>query len=497
MAKDKLYNLVHSLSNSEKKFFRQYAKRWMIEAEAGYLKLYDAIEAQEEYSEALLKNKFPSYEKNFHKAKAYLYDLILKSLVIQQEKTSSYTEALYLLSTVEILSEKMLINEALEQIKKVKDIAEAYDFNELKFATYRWEYALIATSTLTYAPDDLSFENYEEKLAVIRQISDITEMRQYYFQLSELSGSKTGALQPEMFSQIKDIYDKPMLADNKEYGSKSIQRLYLGLKYMQHKFMGKKKEALEYIQQLAALCEKFSMRFYFHEFQLIYCYYNLINEYLENECQQEAGHYLEKLRQLSVNTEPNRYFQFHLLFSNELNYHTKYGNTKACMKLIKEYYSSVNQRTKESFHREVEVRNYYSIMNYLVQAKEYSEALTFINVLLNERSKEVQALPYFKQAKLLNLVAHFELGNYDLLEHIVRQTEYFLTTRKLFFQFEKSLLNFFRQAAKPDILVKECYKGLQHNLKGIMQDSAEMLRVQFFNQCGWLNHHKVAEKLQS
>ena len=126
MAREKLFNLIHSLTAREKKFFQQYARRHVQGTDTIYLQLFEAIAAQAEYDEEAIKAQFknPSFEKNFHNPKGYLYDLILKSLVIHKSEDSAYSRALEGLSMTEILCEKLLFAEALEELQKVRLMAD-------------------------------------------------------------------------------------------------------------------------------------------------------------------------------------------------------------------------------------------------------------------------------------------------------------------------------------------------------------------------------------
>ena len=76
--KDKLFSLVKSLSKSEKRHFKLFAARQ--NGGRNYLKLFNAVEEQECYSEQLIKSKFAgeNFTNQLHVTKNYLYKLILK-----------------------------------------------------------------------------------------------------------------------------------------------------------------------------------------------------------------------------------------------------------------------------------------------------------------------------------------------------------------------------------------------------------------------------------
>lgn len=51
-----LFNLIKSLSKSEKRYFKLTSS--LQSGEKNYMRLFDAIEAQDEYDEAAIKGKF-------------------------------------------------------------------------------------------------------------------------------------------------------------------------------------------------------------------------------------------------------------------------------------------------------------------------------------------------------------------------------------------------------------------------------------------------------
>ena len=77
-----LFSLIKSLSKSEKRNFKLYASKHVIGEKNSYMDLFDCIEQQKEYDEALIKktNKDKFFIKRFAAHKGYLYVLILKSL---------------------------------------------------------------------------------------------------------------------------------------------------------------------------------------------------------------------------------------------------------------------------------------------------------------------------------------------------------------------------------------------------------------------------------
>ena len=86
----KLYNLVKSLSGSEKRYFKIFVNS-QGSKDNKYLQLFDAIDVQEEFDDELLKalvyGEEPIQSRKYSELKAYLYELILRSLQSYDEKS--------------------------------------------------------------------------------------------------------------------------------------------------------------------------------------------------------------------------------------------------------------------------------------------------------------------------------------------------------------------------------------------------------------------------
>lgn len=77
---NELFNLIKSLTKSEKRFFKLSSS--IQSGEKNYFKLFDYIDDQSEYDEAKLKEHFKTerFIKHLPSEKNHLYKLILKSL---------------------------------------------------------------------------------------------------------------------------------------------------------------------------------------------------------------------------------------------------------------------------------------------------------------------------------------------------------------------------------------------------------------------------------
>jgi len=113
-----LFDLVKSLSKSEKRFFKLSAS--LQSGDKNYLKLFDEIEQQEYYDEELIKEKFKkeTFIKHLPSEKSHLYKLILKSLRGFHADNSVSSLLKQEIKNIEILYNKALFKECRKFLKR-------------------------------------------------------------------------------------------------------------------------------------------------------------------------------------------------------------------------------------------------------------------------------------------------------------------------------------------------------------------------------------------
>ena len=117
---NELFNLIQSLSKSEKRFFKLSSS--LQDGDKNYLKLFDYIEKQKKYDEAELKNYFQKekFIKHLPSEKNHLYKLILKSLRGFHSDNSISSILKQELKNIEILYSKALYKECVKILKRSK-----------------------------------------------------------------------------------------------------------------------------------------------------------------------------------------------------------------------------------------------------------------------------------------------------------------------------------------------------------------------------------------
>jgi len=116
---------------------------------------------------------------------------------------------------------------------------------------------------------------------------------------------------------------------------------------------------------------------------------------------------------------------------------------------------------------------------------EYSKSLKWVNFILGYKNIMRMDIQCF--AKVLNLMIHYELKNYDHLEYILKSTKNFLTKNNSFDSYHKLIVQFFKTLLQETNSqeIKKKFKALSKELAAIENTEAEKVMFKLFNFREW------------
>lgn len=97
---------------------------------------------------------------------------------------------------------------------------------------------------------------------------------------------------------------------------------------------------------------------------------------------------------------------------------------------------------KGQFNMSKEINFYWNAAYCYFGIANYKEALRWLNKLLNDPTLETVRPDMNCSARIFNLIIHYEIGNYDLVDSLVRNTERYLNKRNSFYEIEKTVVDF-------------------------------------------------------
>ena len=207
---DSLHQLIHSLSKTEKKYFKDFS------GQGNYIRLFDAINNQNEYDEQKLLKKFSEepFVKSFSVAKNYLYEAILKSLRAYQAGKLMDDVSYEKLQNLKILNEKGLYDRLENQLQKLKQLCYDYELYPRLLEVIAFE------TTLNHAQTKPNTAFFDERLRVLKIMSNTTEINQVYEALLQIALKHEYLHTAELSERVEKLMKQPVLAIETQFQSK-------------------------------------------------------------------------------------------------------------------------------------------------------------------------------------------------------------------------------------------------------------------------------------
>ena len=145
--KNSLFELIKSLSASEKRYFKGSIPGG--NEPRNYMRLFDAIDKMHTYDEREIKRRFrgDKFINQIHVMKIYLHDSIMKSLRNYHSATSSSLKVKDMLRNVEIYFNKELFNHCGIEIEKAEKLVRKIEDDVGLIEVLNWKRKLLQSQS--------------------------------------------------------------------------------------------------------------------------------------------------------------------------------------------------------------------------------------------------------------------------------------------------------------------------------------------------------------
>lgn len=195
---------------------------------------------------------------------------------------------------------------------------------------------------------------------------------------------------------------------------------------------------------------------------------------------------LTKIRNAKVSTPQERVFRFRRVYMYYMVMLVDTGDA-ASAEFLEEFHTELG-RLKRELPASVQLYAYYLLTFYYHIQGEHSLALRSINEFLNHPRSNVST-SLQAAARIYNLVIHFELGNYDLVEYNLKSASRFIYKMERMGKYERRILSFFSRAinANSKTAILDEMIEFREDLDEIFQDPFEEKATDFFKILEWLD----------
>lgn len=495
-----LYQLISTLNQSEKRYVKLVAKAFTSKGTDNQLALFDAFDKQQKYDEDKIRKDFENIipAKNFHVAKNRLYNLILKALYLYHLKSSEQEKINQLLYQAQILQKKGLYKQSDALLQKALELTKESEIFPL---------ALIAHSSQANSfmvQRDLSKiqsyldRNLEEEYRLLDLYKiDITYQ---YLQLKTLSitHKQQAVRSEEELLEISELKAHPLLKDTSNAHSKSALDMYRFLNGFIYKYEGDFEKAAEYWQEFVLELENLPAlpknRIREHISNLNNLMFLQLEALLFDKAWNNCQKVIALLEYDEVKNNPativavkERVIEFKLEF-----FLLSYQYKKAL-----HYQTSNEDEIIDIYNKVGDFRRLvidYTRTSILFCNQQHQKASSLIEYVFD--NKVVKQHQYiYSGAMIINMLIHFELGNYQLLESLLLNTYRMMYKRNLLYKSEKIIFKYLKKYLRiqDNIEIQSSFKELKQELQDVRADKFERHFLPNFDLVVWIES-KIQEK---
>lgn len=461
------------MSKSEKRYFKIHAGVHTIGEENVYMKLFDIIDGMKDYDEESINKKFKGekFIKNLFSAKKYLFDLILKILVSFKQEGNLDMKMQSMIAELDIIQEKGLYKLYKTRLQKLEKTAEENERYYIKALILERKAVYKLTQFYEGTADENIDKLRNEMIEVLDKIKYTYEYKMLYDKMFFLLKNADAKVSRGDTAFLEDFMADPLFKDESKAATPAAKYFYYTI--LAHYYYAINDHENGY------KCRKSLINFMESDPKYMEIY---------------PKSYLSALINIGSVCEKNQRYGELKTYSDKIKFylHKWYGNVKdnrdtwakaitvLCDIDITYVIKTCRFDDYDEVKRIIEDQDKYSdmyneprkIIVYNIAAcfyfinKNYSEALKYLNKTLNHKDSRYEERIYII-AKLLNLVIHYEMGNYDLLEYTIKSTKSYLLKTNAMYGYEKLLIKFFMDVINinDDKQLMQKFKALRDDLK--------------------------------
>ncbi len=422
MKSKSLFELIKSLSKSEKRFFKIYALGYSSDCKKNYLMLFEIIDKLKEYDAIKLQEKVKnaSFTGDIRGIKNYLYILILDCLDFYHKNSSIDSKISKYINISRVLSDKGLDGQSNKIIKKAWQLSEEHmRFENIIALNSLWK--AIGFNKETISCEDIQ-TYYKKNFTALACIKEKLEYNKIYDELL-LKRRQLGLITDpqEKSLHLKPICDNPFFNIAPDGSSFDANLFYLLSKVEYNRLLTDTKTGAIYIRKLVTLFDEHTNRIADNIDHYVYILHAFISERVFGNNREEADAMLNKLTSIpTLIGEKNSCF--HTQAQIFQVYYVLYTHIAL---IFRDYEHAIPQIKKYDAERKKYENNFIPSFRLCIQsniaciyfgAGYYKLALRACNEAMTNLPKIRDDIRYVLQT--LYVLIHVELGNEDIFSSL-------------------------------------------------------------------------------
>jgi len=498
-APDILFQLIHSLEKAEKRHFKLYIKRSSSKEELKIVQLFDAIDKMKDYDEKALLKKLNGITKpQLSNLRTHLYKQVLASLRLLKSADSMDLQLNEQFDYAHILYKKGLYMQSLRILEKAKEMAKAnqkFNFLTQVIALEKRIEGLHITRRLLDRSESLSAEAIEVSV----HIDTVARLSNLALKLYGWWVRYGHARNEEDESGVKQFMKENLPAKaRKQTGF--YERLYLYQSYAWYAFI--RQDFLQYYrytQKWVDLFESEPVMIRVETGHYIKGLHNLLNAHFDLRNYNKFPETLKQLEDFAKTDRVKQHDNFRVqafiyISQAKINQHFMHGSFKEGLSIVPGIEDKLEQDALFIDRHRVLVLTYKIAMLYFGSGN-YDTCIDYLQKIINDQVDLRYDLQCY--ARLLHLLAHYELGNYELMEPLTKSVYRFMAKMENLTGIEEEIFRFLRHSLKVSRqeLKQELEKFL-HKVKQFEKNRFETRSFAYLDIISWLEG-KVYNKSMS
>lgn len=487
---DDLIDLIGSLTRAEKRHFRLFVKRNQQSEDILFLQLFDLLDKSQHYDEPQILKKLPAIKKRqLSNLKAHLYKQLLTSLRLLNKNHNEDIQIRENIDYATVLYNKGLYRQSLEILDKSKKKAMDQKYHSLALEIIEFE-KLIEGQYITRSIEGRADELTNETLkvhAIIHQsglFSNLAlQLYSLFLKVGFVKNEKDYFLVKEFFHanlpnlkfEDLDFIGKIHFCNSYVWFFHIIQDFPMSYRYAD-KWVQLFRDSPQFVKLYAPIYLKGM--------------HNLLTALFNNLYYQKFTLVLDELNQFpkKFNIEENKNIEslFYLYkFTHMINKHFMEGSFSKGVSLIPELEDIIKSDAFNWDNHRIMIF-YYRIACLYFGSGDNDRAINYLNLIINQKNpnyrEDIQCF-----ARILNLIAHFELGNEQLVEYQVKSVYRFLSKMEELQAVQMEIFRFLRKIPRiRETELKEAFTQLKEKLVKLEFEPFERRPFLYLDIISWL-----------
>ena len=485
-----LFQLIKSMTKAEKRSFKLFTKRAGGKEETLFIKLFDVLDRQKEYDEEAIFRKAPEIKRSqLSNLKRNLYQQLLTSLRLIQSSKNIEIEIREQIDFAQVLYNKGHYQQSLKLLQRSKTLAEERGLSLLFMEIVEMEKMIESrhiSKKMEGRTDFLKVQS-EAGLAIL---SNQVKLSNLSLQLYGLF-VKTGPIRNKKEAiLIQEFFESNMPRLSFETLSFVEKVNYCKCYSLYHYILQNFPQHFRYTKMWVELYDEHpAMKQYDPETYLRGVHHLLTALFYAGDAlRHEAGlKSLEKfILQNADNFDTNLEVQsFVFLYTARLNKYFLEGTFSKGLFLVPELEEKIAHYDPFLDHHRRLVF-WYKIACLYFGSGDNGKCIEYLNKIINYKAGNLlNDLQCY--ARILHLIAHFELGHYYLLEYLVKSVYRFLGKMDDLNAVQKAMLKFLRKEIRTSpTSLKGAFIKLKNKLETYQSSSHESRAFLYLDILSWL-----------